>query len=234
MEIKDLKNYGRPLTEMGQSMSEELGKEISELSNKIIGKHLNTDNLNRLASSLETEKQRMLKHDLSTVREKGLKDEEFIKHQIGFAAFFSVISKIMGREKTLEIFSEMAENTGLKMLIAFFPTLEDMGSFDDPFITFKEWFSAMADANKKIGAHDFELIENTHNAIQINFSYCAWHEISEQLGVKEACLTSCYSDDVFLPGYCQKIGAIYKRTNTLAKGADFCDFRFERQMKIRQ
>ena len=88
---------------------------------------------------------------------------------------------------------------------------------------------ALFDADQNMGAHVIELVENSSDVFQINCVYCAWYEIAKQLGVEEACLPSCYSDDVFLPQLCQSIGVRYDRTTTLARGGDICDFRFERQ-----
>jgi hypothetical protein len=62
-------------------------------------------------------------------------------------------------------------------------------------------------------------------AIALRF-YCAWYEIASALGVKEACLASCYSDDIGMPA----MGIRFQRTQTIAAGADCCDFRFLRPL----
>jgi len=57
--------------------------------------------------SAAAERRRMSKQYLSSIRDQGLTDETFIKSQVRFAAMFCAMSKIMGSEKTLEIFYEM-------------------------------------------------------------------------------------------------------------------------------
>ena len=81
---------------------------------------------------------------------------------------------------------------------------------------------------KIAGCHVYELVNNTDDTFQMNCIYCAWYEIPKLLGVKEACLPSCYADDVYLPNALGEIDIKFKRTNTLARGGNCCDFKFER------
>lgn len=73
---------------------------------------------------------------------------------------------------------------------------------------------AMAEADRAAGCHVYEVVENTDNTFQLNCICCAWYEIFRLLGVKEACLPSCYADDVYLPDALKMIGIKFIRTST--------------------
>ena len=96
MKMEKLKNYGKSLLEMMGSVPQEIQKEISDSNFNIIEKHLNPDDLKRFTVSLEVEKEKMLKKNLSTVSEKGLNNKEFINQQIEWAVSFSTVSTIIG------------------------------------------------------------------------------------------------------------------------------------------
>jgi hypothetical protein len=223
MEIKNLKNFGKSLSDISTSMSKDQRKEISAISFKIIRNHLGLFNLIRFTISTIIETRRMSGIDLKNIRQKGLVNEIFIKSQIRFAAMYSAMSKTVGKERALE----MNEVTSITFP-SISPTPEDFKRSGDPWEAWKQYFLAMAEADKNAGCHVYELFENTDNTFQMNCIYCAWFEIPKLLGVKEACLPSCYADDVYLPDALRMIGIEFKRTSTMARGGDCCDFRFER------
>lgn len=97
------------------------------------------------------------------------------------------------------------------------PASEDFEKFDDLFEAFNEWVLALFQADEEAGAHVVEMVENSADAFQLTCVYCTWHERANQLGVKEACLPNCYSDDVFLSTLCRPLDIEYMRTTTLAK-----------------
>jgi hypothetical protein len=231
MKMEKLKNYGKSLLEMMGSMPQEKMKEISDSSFNIIRKHLNSDELKRFILSLEAEKERMLKMNLSSVREKGLNSEEFFHQQREWAATFSAISEIAGKEAALKICREIAMQTYPKLFFYVFPKTADLNAFDDPFNAFKKWFLAMMEANKDAGLFDYKLEENTVDAFQIDCLWCAWHEAYKQLGVEEACIPVCYADDAFYPDYLRQTDIEYNRTKTLGWENACCDFKFERSAK---
>ncbi|UCD83369.1 MAG: L-2-amino-thiazoline-4-carboxylic acid hydrolase [Deltaproteobacteria bacterium] len=228
MEVKELKNYGKPLIETTYGMPKEVGKEVMKSIMSILKKHLGLLGVMQFTFLITKEMRMMLKERFISVRGKGLKNEKFIKQLVRHAAFYSVLLKMKGREKANEILDEIAELAAAKVSPSIFPTAEDFGKFDDSFEAFKEWYLALVDADQKAGAQFFEVVENTGDALQINYTYCVWFEIPKKLGVEEACLSSCNADDLFFPDYCREIGVGFKRAGIIAKGADCCDFRFER------
>jgi hypothetical protein len=227
MEVKDLKNYGKPL-KIPDGVPKKVQKRVNKESLRIIKKNIGLIRLIRLMFLMMRENWRMSKHDMSEVRERGLCDKDFLKGQIQMAAFFFALSKIVGKEKALEIFNEIMDTVGTTAMGAFLPEPEDFKKVGDPFEAFRKYFIAFMAVDKEVGIHDFEVIEDTEDAIQVNVTYCAYYEIPKQLGVVEACQPNCYADDVFFPEFCEKMGTRFIRKGTLARGDDVCDFRFER------
>jgi hypothetical protein len=228
MELKNLKNFGKSLSDITTSMHREQRKEISAISYQIIRNHLGLFNLIRFTISTKTETRRMSRIDLTNIRQKGLVNEIFIKSQIRFAAMYSAMSKTVGKQRALEILNKIMDEVTPITFQSISPTPEDFKISGDPWEAWKKYFLAMAEADKNAGCHEYELVENTDNTFQMNCIYCAWYEIPKLLGVKEACLPSCYADDVYLPDALRMIGIEFKRTSTMARGENYCDFRFER------
>ena len=228
MEVKNLKNFGKSLSDLSTSMPRELRKKIGAISYKIIRNQLGLINLLRFTILSRLETRRMSGIDLKNIRQKRLVNETFIKSQIKFAAMYSAMSRTVGKENALEIFSRIMDEVAPITFQSISPAPEDFKSSGNIWGAWKEYFLAMAEADKNAGCHEYELVENTDSAFQMNCIYCAWYEIPKLLGVKEACLPSCYADDVFFPDALRMIGIEFKRTGTMARGDNFCDFRFER------
>jgi hypothetical protein len=229
MQVKDLKNYGKSMTEMLRTVPPDLEKKLNRIGKRKVTKELGLLKSLRFVLLVRKERSRMAKQDLSAVREKGLTDEEFIHSQIEWAAMFSALSKLLGSERAVDLLNEVMEATAPPAFAEMLPTAADMQGIEgDPFTAFKEYQRAGPEAAKRAGCHEMEIVEDTDDALQLNITYCAWNEIAKQLGVQQACRPSCYSDDVILPGYLEPLGIVFKRTNTLARGGTHCDFRFER------
>jgi hypothetical protein len=59
---------------------------------------------------------------------------------------------------------------------------------------------------KNAGLHEYEVIEDSDDAIQINITYCAFSEIPRLCGIIEACDPSCYGDEVSIPNAAELLG----------------------------
>ena len=228
MDAADLKNYGRSLLEMLGSLPAESGESVADAAATIMAEHLTADDLARYAAELSAEKERMLERDLEPVGIYGLDSEEFTAQQVQWAASFSALAKVGGSERAAEILGEIAEQTWPALLFAVFPPPDSFRLCGDPFQTFSQWFVAMMDANREAGALVSEVVEKGPDVLQVNCTWCAWHEAYRRRGVPDACPPVCHVDDVFFPDYCGRIGIEYKRTSTLSRAGDYCDYRFKR------
>ncbi len=228
MKVENLKNYGVGLSRQLSALPAEVKKGISRLGTEIIFDSVGFMRTPKLIVIYFAEKRRMKRIDLSPVREAGMKDEQFIREQITLAAVFSAIKRTAGAEKANEIIELLSERIGGETLEFVMPTPDDFLKFENPFRALKDYLTSVAEGDNREGCHRIEIVEDTGDAFQMNITYCAWFEIYKRLGVPEACLVSCNSDEVMLPGYLKPLGVRFVRTGTIAKGASVCDFRFER------
>lgn len=227
MEVKDLKNYGKSLNTCWKEIPDKIKKEAKKISMKIMRNHLGLKKMASFGLKFSKERKRLLEIDLSKIREKGDVDEEFINMMIDGAAMYIALTEFVGKEKTLEINKEITEATAIIIMSKLGPSAEDLKTFDNPLLAFKEWLLELYKMDKKEGIHDFEAVEENADVFQMNVTYCAYAEIPKLLGAPEAALASCYSDEIFFPSMLKPLGIQFLRKGTLARGDKYCDFRFE-------
>jgi hypothetical protein len=230
VDIKDLKGYGKPLN-VPERLPKAVDKKIKREGMRTIRRRLGLAKMLRLIFLIRKERKRMSAQDLSFVRQKGLTSKKLIQEQVMMAAVFSAMSKMLGAEKAMEINCEIMESAGPAILENMMPKPEEFEAWDDPFDAFREYYMALLVADREAGLHDFEVVEDSADAFQLNIIYCAYCEIPKRLGIIEACQPICYSDDVFFPEFGKKLGISFVRKETLARGNDVCDFRFERKSR---
>ncbi|MBN1573207.1 MAG: L-2-amino-thiazoline-4-carboxylic acid hydrolase [Deltaproteobacteria bacterium] len=231
MKLENLKNYGVGLSRQLSALPSEVKKSVARLGTEIIFDEVGFMRIPKLIVIYFAEKRRMKRVDLSPVKEMGLDDEQFIREQITLAAVFSAIKRTAGADKANEIIRLLSERIGGDTLEYVMPAPDDFLEFKNPFHAFRDYLTSVAEGDNREGCHRVEIVENTGDNFQMNITYCVWYDIYRRLGVPEACLVSCYSDEVLLPNYLKPLGARFVRTGTIAGGAPVCDFRFERTAK---
>ena len=75
------------------------------------------------------------------------------------------------------------------------------------------------------GALDYEVLQQSPDAFDVNVTGCRYAEFYKKLGVPElGFLLACSSDFPMVEGY--GAGVQLKRTQTIMQGASHCDFRY--------
>ena len=233
MEVEELKNYGKPLKIPGE-VPKDIRNKVENESINIIKKNVGWMKLIKIILLTMKDEWKMSHHDWSALREKGMDDRKFLEGQVEMTALFSAVSETTGKEKALKIFKEIIEMGGPEEMGSIMPKPEEFKKVGDPFEAFKKYFMALVKVDKEEGIHNFEVIEDTKDAFQVNITYCAYCEIAKQLGIVEACQPSCDADDVFFPKFCEEMGFKFVRKGTLARGDKVCDFRYERNISSSQ
>jgi hypothetical protein len=141
---------------------------------------------------------------------------------------FSAVSRIVGTEKAIQIAKELNEAISPVIFAHILPSVEDFKNFDDPFEALKTYELANLEADEGTGHHQSKVVENTNDTLRVDVTYCAFYEIANQLGAREACLLHCYAHDAGTSELFKPLDISFKMTNTLVDGASHCDFRFER------
>jgi len=75
------------------------------------------------------------------------------------------------------------------------------------------------------GALDFDVLERSADKLDMNITRCQYAEMYKEMGAADiGDILSCGRDGVFCEGYHPRMKL--KRTQTIMKGADHCDFRY--------
>ncbi|MFH1675369.1 MAG: L-2-amino-thiazoline-4-carboxylic acid hydrolase [Pseudomonadota bacterium] len=228
MKIEELKNYGKSYAETMPHLPPAVQKLIKKASFGVVRKHMGLFGSLRFLMLAWREGKRLGTVDLTPVKEKGLDSKPFIQQMIQTTALFSAMKEMTGMEKARDVFYEIMDNVSCPMNEAILPSVEDLEETQNGFKAFRDYLMAFFEAEKKDGLHEYDLVEDSDAAFAITVTYCAFCEIPRLCGIVEACDPSCYSDEVFFPGYLQPLGIRFLRTKTLARGGDCCDFRFEK------
>jgi hypothetical protein len=178
---------------------------------------------------MRKETRRMKNHDWSRLRERGLTDQRFLDQLIQSTSGMKVLADMLGMERASDVFRRISDRIAYDMSTATFPSVEELKACGDAFISFKEYWKAANAANERAGLHEVEIVEDTDDVLACNYKYCVWREVANEFGDPYLCYpSSCYGDEAWLPKFGAEGGWEFKRTGTLATGAPFCDFRFER------
>ena len=228
MKVQELKNYGKSYAETMPDLPQPVQKLIKKASSRVVRAHLGILGSLRLLILARREGKRLRGVDLAPVRERGLTSEPLIQQTIRNTAMFSALRKLAGLGKARAVFYEIMDNVSCPMNEAILPSAQELGEMGNDFQAFRDYLVAFFEAEKDAGLHDYEVVEDSDEAIAFNVTYCAFCEVPRLCGVVEACDPSCYSDEVFFPGYLEPLGIRVVRTKTLAGGGDCCDFRFEK------
>lgn len=227
MKAHELKNYWKSFIEMSRAMPMEALQGISQSSFRIIKERLGFFKRFRVMRAMGKEKKRFLYANLFDVKEKGLKDERFLMTIVRKAAYFYGLSKVLGKERAIEIDRELTAASAQLRLSHTVPPAEDLLKCDDPFAALKEWLIAFLKANKSAGIYEYEISENSEKALQIKCLYCAFDTINRIVDEKDSTLSACYFEDTLFSHWDQALGIKYTRNGALAKGDNCCRFRFE-------
>ncbi len=229
MEARQLKNYGRPYSETMPALPAPLRKRLRRQSARVLLEELGWWGMLRLLILIPIEKRRLKRVDLDSVRARGLNSESFIDLIVDRTAVFAATARLVGMERAREIHRRIAEQVSGPVNRELLPRGEEFEGVEDLFAAFRSYMLAFFEAERAAGLHEYSVIENSDDAVAINVSYCAFCEIPKTLGLVEACDSGCHADEVFFPGFLAPFGLRFVRTQTLARGGDHCDFRFERR-----
>ena len=228
MRVEELKNYGRPYSDIMAEIAGPMKKLVNKEAPPIIRRHLGLLGSLRLLFLVRRERKRLEDVDLAPVRQKGLASEVFIRQRVEEVAVFSALVKIAGKEKAMVIQREVMDKVARPIQEMLNPPVGQFLEMEDPFKALRDFWTAFWLAEKNAGLHDYEIAEDSDDVLAVNATYCAFCEIPRLCGIVEACEPNCYADEVFYPGYFEPLGLRFVRTKTLARGGDCCDFRFEK------
>ena len=228
MKVETLRFYGRPFSDAEGSWPEDVRRRMSQKARTIVAGRLSPFQQLWFLWRFICAWRRARGIDLTKFRKRGLNNERFIKTQLTYLACFVALRDVTNTERAIEIANDVMENTAREPLLLCLPPQDDVRAAGAPFEVFRQYLRAIPAAARTGGCHEMEISEDTPDTFQFDVTWCVWLELARAMGVPEACLPNCYSDDLVFPDYFGALGIKYKRTQTLAGGGRCCDFRFER------
>jgi len=227
MKVEELTNYGKGFVETMTDI--EFMKRVRKLVMREFRRELGLIGLLKMGWRMRKEARRMKKHDWSRLRERGFTDQGSLDWLIESMAVMKALADMLGMERASEVFRRVHDRTAYDLMTSQFPSVEEFKACGDAFKAFKEYFKASNAAYERAGLNEIEIAEDTDDVFVCNYKYCVWREVAKEFGDPYLCYpSSCYSDEAWMPRFATEGGWKFKRTGTLATGAPFCDFRFER------
>ena len=228
MMVDELRNFGVAFSDAEGSWTPELRAEMRKKGMAIVMGSLGGWQKLSFAWEFMMTKRRAARADLSRFRERGVRNETFLRQQMEYLSVFSALAAVLGSDAAVGVMKEVMDQTAKKALLLCLPEAEKMQRFEDPFGAWRDYARASPAAAREAGTQDLRIAEDNRDAFQFDVTWCVWLELARTLGVPEACLPNCYSDDLVFPEYFAALGIRYTRTQTLAGGGACCDFRFVR------
>jgi hypothetical protein len=228
MKVEDLKNYGTNMHDLSKSVSKKEWKNIKKTMFSTVLKELGLFKSIKLLILIRKKIREFSKVNLDRIR-KFCQNEEFLTERINDAAMFSAIQDLTDTQKAVALYKKILDEVFPPIGKKIYPNPDLIRQFDQEFDVVKKYILSIMDADKKEGLHDYEIVENTSDVLAFNVTRCAWFETKKELGVPEATIQDCYSDEASLPGLLEQVGIKFSRSQTIANGAKFCDFRFTRK-----
>lgn len=227
MQVEDLHNYGTNMHDLSVNIPKDIAKIAQKTLFSVIIKEMGLWKALRLRSLIRKKTKQLSKINLDRIRT-FCTNEEFIQAKIADAATYAAFQDLTSPEEVDEIYKKIMNKVVPIMGDSMYPDPNLINSEENRFDLVKQYILSIMQADQKDGLHIIEVVEDTPDALQFNVTKCAWFETKKELGIPEATFQDCYADEVSLPGLLEKVDVKFVRTQTIASGAKFCDFRFER------
>lgn len=227
MRVNELRGYGVAFSDLEALWPPALKARMKKVGMAVVLERLSLAERLRFFWAFARARRRAARLDLSDLRARGLNNETFLAQQREYLAMFAALAEVVGSARALEIATALMDATAREPMLLCLPEADAVRALGDPFEVFRAYFRPVPEATRRAGCQDIAL-RDEGDVIGFDVTWCVWLELARRMGVPEACLPNCYSDEIAFPKYFQDLGIAYRRAGTLAGGARCCDFRFSR------
>ncbi len=225
MKVEDLRQYGKPLS----GIPEEAMKRQKTIVFREIRKKFGL--LGILPFFIKTlVEQRALKRNYPDAYEQALKVGKDAAEEIStLIAMFNVVAGKEGEEDAYTFVKNIFQKVAIYSMPALYQ-IEDLAKCEgDAFENFMKfniaWFGAMDEE----GAWKVGEITEEKDKLTIIVTECANCVLGSAFDCPEIAKLGCDHDLAGYPVIVDKVNAEFRRTHTLAKGDEYCDFMFYRK-----
>ena len=126
MKAEELKNYGKPLSDI--TLDPEVVKQRGRMTRTILGifrRELGLIGMMKLVLRMRKGVKRMKNHDWSSLREHGLVDQRFLDHLIQLTAAMKALADTVGMKRASEIYQNLTDKIAYELTAPMFPSVEE-------------------------------------------------------------------------------------------------------------
>ncbi len=229
MKVEELKNYGKPLSEIVNSTPFIVMIKIGWIVIKVIINKTGIFGFIPFMNKVKKEKKRIIK-DNTEGYSKALKlGKEPAGQFLTMTALFNVVANKEGRNEAYRFTKEMWQKYAKYTM----PSLYDVDKMakceGNVFDNYKKFNIAMFKAMKD--DYNVKEIKDEPDCLTVIVDRCVSVEIANALGCPEVGMLGCDHDVAGYPYIEDKVNSEFRRLHTIAKGDDVCDFMFFRKGK---
>lgn len=140
---------------------------------------------------------------------------------------FLVVSERMGNRRRAydEVFKKIIEEDAIVSMPDLYE-VDELEKFEDPYEAFKEYNYGLF-----LGEENFPIDEFVDDGDHFHFRVqkCIQTELAKAFGVDELAEVGCDHDCAGYPFIEDRVNAVFRRPQTIAKGDEYCDFNFYRK-----
>ena len=232
MDVSGLRNYGVAWSDAEGAWPPSLERRMRRKGREVVFRRLSFRQRIRFLLAFLAAKRRAARLDLSALRDRGMTNDRFLARQLEYIALFAALARVLGTGRAVAILDEVMDETAREALLLCLPEPDAVRRLGQPFAVLREFFRAGTSACARGGCLQADFVETAEGEFGVDVRWCVWLELARLMGVPEACLPNCYSDQLVFPEYFGALGIEYRRTETLAQGGRRCDFRFVRTVVL--
>lgn len=227
MNVSHLRGYGIAFSDLEATWPPAMKAEMKRRGMAAVMARLSLWERVRFFVAFLAAQRRAARMDVSDLRARGLDNDAFYAQQREYLSMYAALTQVVGPARALEIAMAVMDASAREPMLHCLPDPDEVRALGDPWEVFRLYLDPVAEATAKAGCQEIERVV-TPQAAGFDVKWCVWLELARRMGVPDAALPNCHSDEIAFPAYFQALGITYRRTGTLAGGARCCDFRFER------
>jgi hypothetical protein len=229
--VEELRHYGKAFSDAEGAWPDDVRARMKKRAMKEISANIPWSHRPRFAWYMIQGKRRAAELELDDLRENGMTNARFLSQQLDYLAAFWALVQLYDSSRAVEIMTSVMDKSAREPMLYCLPEPDAVREVGEPMEVFRDYLRPSQDAASEAGCNEIQIAEDRPGVFEFHVTWCIWLELAERMGIPEACLPNCYSDDVIFPEYFEQLGITYSRSGTLARGCACCDFRFEAEQK---
>lgn len=225
MKVEDLSQYGKTLTG--------LPKEVMRIQRTIVFREIRKKfgllGILPFFIRLLLEKRTIIKSHPKAVQEALTVGDDAAKELPMLIAMFNVIAKKEGRENAYEFVKSIFQKIAIYSMPAMYQIDDLVKCEGDTYENFNKFTSSWFKAMNEAGTWKIKDLKEEKDELSFIVYECANCLLGKAFDCPEIAKLGCDHDLAGYPVILDKVNAEFRRSHTIAKGDEYCDFYFYRK-----